>query len=34
MQINHETVTKASKGDVIGLKVKKPVKEGAVVLKG
>ena len=34
MQINHQPVAKAGKGDVIGLKVKKPTKDGAIVLKG
>lgn len=34
MQINHQPVSSAKKGAVIGIKVKKPVKEGAVVLKG
>ena len=29
MQVEHEAISKAKKGDVIGLKVKKPVKEGA-----
>lgn len=33
MQINHQPVERAGRGDVIGLKVKKPVKEGAVVTK-
>lgn len=28
MQLNHEVVTKAKSGDVIGLKVDKPVREG------
>ena len=34
MQIEHASVTKAGKGDVIGLKVKKPVNDGALVLRG
>ena len=34
MQIEHAPVASARKGDIIGLKVKKPVKDGAVVLKG
>jgi translation elongation factor EF-1alpha len=32
MQINHQPVTEAKKGDVIGVKVKKQVKEGAKVV--
>ena len=31
MQINHESVEKAKKGDDVGLKVNQPVKEGAEV---
>lgn len=33
IQIEHEKKESAKKGDVIGLKVKKPVKEGAEVFK-
>ena len=33
LQIEHESVEKAGKGDVVGLKTKKEVKEGAQVLK-
>lgn len=32
MQIDHQPVRKAKKGDVIGLKVDRPVHEGALVL--
>ena len=31
MQVDHEAIAKAKKGDVIGLKVSQPVKEGAKV---
>ncbi|MEK7137663.1 MAG: hypothetical protein AAB853_05265 [Patescibacteria group bacterium] len=34
IQIDHAQVPKAKKGDVIGVKVKKEVKDGAVVLAG
>lgn len=34
MQIDHASVAKAKKGDIIGVKVKKEVKDGAVVLAG
>lgn len=35
MQVEHEQVTQAKKGDAVGLKVDQPVKEGDVVyLKG
>jgi putative protease len=33
IQINHEQVKSAGKGDVVGLKVEKEVKEGTEVLK-
>lgn len=33
MQVEHEKVASAKKGDVIGLKTKEPVKEGAEVYK-
>jgi len=33
MQVNHEQVEKAGKGDVVGLKVVQPVKEGTEVQK-
>lgn len=33
MQIEHEKVESAKKGDVVGLKVEQPVKEGAEVYK-
>ena len=33
MQVNHEQVKSAKKGDVIGLKVAQEVKEGTEVLK-
>ena len=33
MQIEHEKIEKAKKGDVIGLKVDKELKEGAEVFK-
>jgi putative protease len=33
MQIDHKKITKAKKGDVIGLKVAKKVREGAEVFK-
>ncbi|OGJ63209.1 hypothetical protein A3A67_02765 [Candidatus Peribacteria bacterium RIFCSPLOWO2_01_FULL_51_18] len=32
LQINHQAVAKAAKGAVVGVKVKKPIKEGAVVM--
>lgn len=32
LQIDHEGVKKAKKGQVVGLKVDEPVKEGALVL--
>lgn len=32
IQIDHESITKAKKGDAIGLKVTQPVKEGTLVL--
>lgn len=34
MQIDHVTVTKAKKGDVVGVKVRLTVPEGTVVLPG
>ncbi|MBI1813075.1 hypothetical protein HY285_04630 [Candidatus Peregrinibacteria bacterium] len=34
MQMEHQPIAKAKKGDVIGLKVKKEVQEGAVVVAG
>ena len=33
MQVEHENVKKAAKGDAVGLKVNQPVKEGAEVYK-
>ncbi len=33
MQVEHESVAKAKKGDAVGLKVDQPVKEGAEVYK-
>ncbi|HJX45558.1 MAG TPA: translation elongation factor-like protein [Patescibacteria group bacterium] len=33
MQVEHEKIEKAGKGDTIGLKVKEEVKEGAEVFK-
>jgi translation elongation factor EF-1alpha len=33
MQIEHEKIQKAKKGDTIGLKIEKDVKEGAEVFK-
>ncbi len=32
LQINHQAVEKAAKGAVVGLKVNKPIKEGAVLV--
>ncbi|OGJ63214.1 hypothetical protein A3A67_02795 [Candidatus Peribacteria bacterium RIFCSPLOWO2_01_FULL_51_18] len=32
LQVNHQGVPKAAKGAVVGVKVKKPIKEGAVVM--
>jgi hypothetical protein len=32
LQINHQAVAKAAKGAVVGLKVNKPIKEGAVLV--
>ncbi len=34
LQVDHENVTKAKKGDDVGLKLDEPVKEGALVFKG
>ncbi len=33
MQVEHEKIDKAGKGDTVGLKVDKPVKDGAEVFK-
>ena len=33
MQVEHESIETAKKGDVIGLKVKEKIKEGAVVYR-
>lgn len=33
MQVEHEKIDSAKKGDVIGLKIDQPVKEGAEVFK-
>jgi len=33
MQVEHENVDSAKKGDVVGLKVSEPAKEGALVYK-
>ena len=33
MQVEHKNVKKAAKGDIVGLKVEQPVKEGSEVYK-
>ncbi len=33
MQVEHQSVSKAKKGDSVGVKVEQPVKEGTAVLK-
>lgn len=34
MQVEHEKINQAKKGDIVGLKVDKEVKEGAEIFKG